>query len=541
MPDQTASALPETIEYGALNQRHPGRDCAYLNRLWAFYSGGQVLLGNQELLRQVFPRHRREVESVYQERINRAFYIGIAGEIVDFLTATLMSDPVRVGQETEGENELKLAAWYEKWVKNVAPKSAPVMELTEFLRECVLNLMVTRESWVRVDLPKPAEYASRADQEKAGALDAWLVQVPTQCVLDWEDDDSGGLKWVIVHSRETPRAGLAQGRDKIIERWFYYDRERLAEYEISYKKDDTPRENTKVSRVGDTPHRFGTVPLIRKTVPDGLWAMDTLEGMQREHFNKRNALSWGEFQSLLPELYEFIAPDDAPPGVVIGSAREDEDKAKSDPRGQGYIQTRHKDSKAEWVGPPVEPFSEARSSCQELRDEMHRVLHLMALSVTSTASMLGRSAASKAQDQSSTAIVARELGRHLREHAVAILEMVSRARGDTGMRDTWKAQGADQFVVTSVDDVIDRATKVETITIKSPTFHRLHQAGVAETLLADRATPKVMKTIEGELEENVTAEDMRPIEKRTPVNLGKAKGTEEEGGGSEGGAAGGEA
>jgi hypothetical protein len=119
------------------------------------------------------------------------------------------------------------------------------------------------------------------------------------------------------------------------------------------------------------------------------------------------------------------------------------------------------------------------------------------------------------------------------------MEMVSRARGEVGLKDQWKATGATQFTITSTDEVVDRGTKVETLTIKSPTFHKKHQAAMAETILGDAATPDVMEAIEGELEKNITAEDMQPIVPRVPVNLGKpggeGDGTENEDGTEDGG------
>lgn len=513
MPDPVTSAiLPDAgqVTYGKLNQRHPERDCRYLERLWAFYKGGRHLLGNRELMDEVFPRHRREVEEVYNERMSRAFYIGICGSIVEFLTSTLMSDPIRVGQSSGEKVQLKLDAWYENWIKNVAPKGAPAVDLVQFMRGAALSMQVTKESWVRVDLPVAGTYTSRADQEKAGGLNAWLVQIPTGCVLDWYEDAAGALEWAIVHSREMPRAGLAAKRDHVVERWFWYDRTQRIEYAIRYKAGEKPKDEQAIPEVGRIPHKFGAVPLVRKQVPDALWAMDTLESIQREHFNKRNAQAWSEFHALLPELYEFLAPEAPAAGEVIGENQKDAERATAQPRGQGYVQERGNEDHAEFIGPPTAPFAEARLSCQELRDEMHRVLHLMALAVAPNASMLGRSAASKAQDQIATAIVAGELGRHLREHAVAIMEMVSRVRGDVALAEQWQAEGAAQFVTTSIDDVVSRATQVEAITIKSPTFRRLWQASTAETLLGDACTPDVKKAIEEELAKNITDEDIAP-------------------------------
>ena len=73
---------------------------------------------------------------------------------------------------------------------------------------------------------------------------------------------------------------------------------------------------------------------------------------------------------------------------------EDADRSKNQSRGPGYVQERGHQDKAEWVGPSPEPFKEARLSLNELRDDMHRVMHMMAMAVSQNTTALGRSAAS---------------------------------------------------------------------------------------------------------------------------------------------------
>lgn len=524
------------LKYKVLSQVHPDFDGAYLERLWALYDGGKALLRNPNVMRDIFYRHREETDTVYQKRAAMAFYVGVAGEIIDQLVATLMSDPIVLTLEGE-EEAVPLPEWYQQFLKNVTPKGAKKIDIGETLRNWARSLLVAKDCWVRVDMPAQGEFASRSDQEKAGALDAFIVHVPTACVVDWEEDEGGNLELVIVHSCESKRAGIGDTRDKAKEIWTCYTRDSWERYEFTHDKDKPIEPETVIPKVAEGTHKLGSVPFIRKVVCKGLWAMDTLEGLAREHFNKRCALSWAEFQSLLPELYEFLGPEESTGETIIGENQKNARRAIAKARGQGYVQERGQQDDAKFVGPDVAPFTEARKSGSELRDDMYRALHLMAMSLATTASQVGRSAASKEADQAATNIVAAEIGRYLKEMLVGVVEMISKVRGEVEYTDKWQATGAENFSATNAATVVERAGTVALIPIKSPTFHRINQAMVAEAHLGDKATSKVMKVIEGELAKNVTDEDMDPLNTKDKVDLGgkdkKAEAEEEDEGESE--------
>jgi hypothetical protein len=66
------------------------------------------------------------------------------------------------------------------------------------------------------------------------------------------------------------------------------------------------------------------------------------------------------------------------PRTTAGSRRRqaqtDGGRATNQVRGQGFTQVRGKDDRAEFVGPDVAPFKEARESCNDAMREMHRVM-----------------------------------------------------------------------------------------------------------------------------------------------------------------------
>ena len=530
MPTTPETPFLPTIMRKVLEARHPALDVPYLRRLRALYEGGYSLLHNQDVLEDLFPRHRQEAERVYEERCRRAVYIAHASEIVDYITASLAGDPIRMS--VGGAD--KLDDWYTAFVDDVSPPGGAKCALHTFLRAQATEMLTTQTVWARVDLPKPGEFASLADQTRAGNLDAYVVPVPAESVIDWREAAGGALVWAVIEESDCPRLSFAEGRDSIVETWTIWTAERWAKYRVQRKKDENPEPDKPVAKVpgpeGEGVHTFGQVPIIRTTLPKGLWAMDTLESPAREHFNKRSALAWAEFQSLFQELYEFKGPEEPTASAPISEAQEDPRRSTNQKRGQGYVQMRGHLDKAAFIGPSSEPFAEARKSLSELRDNMHQVMHMMAMSVDQNKTSLGRSADSKKQDQASPNVILTALGQYLREHVVAVFDMVSRGRADASYIGQWKAEGAAEFAADSGDAIIERAGNLELVPVKSPTFQRMVQHDVAVAWLGEKVDEDVLKTIDDELEENVTLDSFSgpkvpqfpapPVKEETPQGKG---------------------
>ena len=506
-------AFPAKLPWGKISATHEDYCGPYLARLRAFYRGGKALLQNAALLREVFPRHRDESEQVYQERCRRAFYLPYAGEILNFITASLSAERLAVGLTkpegaTKNDTPPPTPDWYKSWFDDVSPPGGRTLSMHDFVKSMVLEGLICKTAWARADLPPAGQYTNQAEQEKAGNLNAYVLSVPAEAVIDWEEDASGELQYVIVQDRESKRTSLAEGRDMVLDRFSVYTATEWATYELSHKRDDKPTDTTDVSLKDTGPHSFGRVPWMRLDVGDGLWAMDNIESACREHFNKRSALGWAEFQSLLPELYEFLGPEDSAGAAVIGTNQEDAARAKKQHRGQGYVQERGKDDRAEFVGPPSSPFGEARQSCDDIRTEIHRVTHQMALAVDNSAAALRRSADSKGQDKASAVVVFEALGQIARKFAEDVTDMVARGRREESLVGTWQATGMAKFDAISVDAAVNQGTQMELIKIPSPTFQRRYKFALAKELLGDEASKEDLDAIEDELEENITSEQL---------------------------------
>jgi hypothetical protein len=524
-----STGFPASVTYKALNSKNDTYDGAYLRRLKAFYKGGKALLRNPQVMADVFPRYRDESDKVYEQRCARAFYLPYAGEILNFIVASIAAERLEVAQTSgeEGAEPPPLDEWWAEFFKDVSPPGGKVTPLHDYVKDAILDALQGKVSWHRADMPKPGEFASYADQERAGALDAYVVPLDSECVIDWEEDASGELTLVVTHSCESKRASLAEGREMVTDIWRVYTPTEWARYEFTHKKCEPITESQLIPLVGTAAHSFGRVPILRLDVGDGLWAMDNIEATVRTHFNVNSARIWAMLQALFPELYEFLGPEESAGAAVIGGNQKDESRAKRQRRGQGFVQERGKDDDARFIGPDSAPFAESRETCGDLRTEIHRVTHQMALAADNSAAALGRSADSKGHDKASAVVVFEALGRLARKFAQDICDMVARGRQNKDMVGKWQAKGMAKFDAISVDAEVERSVNLESVSIPSATFQRLRKLELAKAVLPEM-TPEQIDAIEDELEEAITPESFMVGRTLDKVDVGKPKGGEED-------------
>jgi hypothetical protein len=505
-----ADSFPASIKRSVLATRNQDLDCDYLCDLRALYDGGHALLHQPEIMRRIFPKHMRELPEIYAERCNRAVYVAIASTIIDFMTASLAVDPIRVkvGDKEEPDE------WYENFAKDVSPPGGDKTTLSTFCRDRVTEMLITRTAWSRVDLPRPGEFPNLGAQVDAVNLNAYAVPVPTESVVDWKEGPGGELEWVIVEDVDCPRNSPTDSRDTVVETWKMWTSTGWAKYQISRKKNEPVNPDKDVPKMGgldgEGVHTFGRVPFARTILPKGLWAMDTLDSLARSHLNLRSTLDWALKQDGDPQLYEFLGPEDETDTQGVSEAQEDPHRAVNQTRGPGHVQIRGKDDKAMYLSPDPAAAKVMLQTLDKTRDEMHAVMHMMAMTVDQNKTALGRSADSKKEDRATTDVVLTALGQYLREHIVAVFELVSRGRGDAAMVGAWTAEGAARFQSDSGDTVIARAVEIATVPIKSPTAQRRIQLDSFKGWVADNTTEEELKTVERELQENVTLDSMDP-------------------------------
>jgi hypothetical protein len=505
------SIAPSALPYGLLKRTHRDYDGPYWRELRVLYEGGKRLLADPEILRSILIRYVGETEAHYVERLKRAFYINILAAAIDYIVAGLSLDPIKM-VPPEGP-EAEVDEFYAEFFSNTAPPgSDDRVPLQELVREQGRDGLLLGRWWTLVDLPPTMPAASEAEQRELGALEAYACPVRVEEMLDWSVKD-GKLQWAIRCQRTQERTSPSDNGATVVETYTVYTVDSWWQYVVTYT-DEKMAKNGVVADVVSKPkdedliepgpvgkHSFGRVPAILHVLPVGLWAGNKLCSIVKEHFNKSNALAWAECKDLFSQLYEFLGGEIPGVDVPISEAQADPSRAKNQRRGPGLVQTRGKDDRAEYVGPDTSGFAQARESVKAAREDAFRVVYQMALAEDNKGALVGRSAESKGKDHAATGVVLGAVGEELREHAVELLDTVSRGRGD---EPGWTAQGLERFEVSDVSEQIDQAAVLENVSIPSATYQVERKLRLAKSDLGAAATDELVDKIRKDLEGAIT-------------------------------------
>ena len=516
----------KSLPYKVFKQRNPCYDADRWAVLRALYEGADKVDHDcpegRAMLKRLLPQHPGEENDVYAKRLEFALYIPYAGQIIDFIIAAMSSDPLTVNAEPKTDK------WYDDFYKDTSAPGGRKQPFEEFMRCQLLTALICRRAWTLVDLPnvfdEESQAATLAEQEDAGALDAYLVPVEPENVIDWEETDDGLVKWAIVARKIQVREGLGGDRKMVREEFTYYTTEQWARYCIEYdceKKPNGPEDTDPVEIDGEGDHTFKRCPLVPFDLTPGLHAMGKIKQLAQSHFNKRSALDWGEYRSAFQFLAAYLG-DENP----MQPATSDPNRAVSQRVGHGRVWVGGEKDKIGYVGPDAAPFDVIMRDLNLLRDEMHRVLHHMALSVDNSAAALQRSGASKAQDSAATVIVLKKLGQLLRDYAEEIMCLVATAHGDGDKKYVFTPQGLAEFEAMSLHDMLEEAATLEEIDIPSAKFQQQRKYKLAKICLGGEVDDEDLVEIKKDLEKNITNESLLPPPNLDTLGLDGGDGTD---------------
>lgn len=509
-------ALPRAVLYSLLKDTHPDYDLAYWEELRALRDGGRKLLRNKAVMERLFPRHANEAKDVYKERVSRALYIPYPGEIVGATSELLATDPLVVDADPKPDpfyverktvgGESGDGVEQEPFIESVDGRGTSV---TAYMQHLVREAMTTRFVWTQCDLPdrtaQPVELDSVANEEKASQLRSVAFCVTAEHVRNWETDEDGDLAWVCVSWTAAKRLDPSAERGLPVETYTFYDRDEWVRFEVVQDPNKPVRDDDIVAAKANGRHSFGRVPFIRFELPEALWAMDKIASMAAAHLNQRNAFSWGQLKSLLPQLVAYLGPEANNGPGVVSEAQQNPARATNQVYGMGYVGVFGNQDKLDYVGPDSGPYSIASQDLKDLRDEMHRVNNVMSLAIENTPTSIGRSGMSKAKDEEAREKVARKIGQLAKAHLEAVLQMVAAGRGDPVYN--WNVRGFDSFTMPDEGDPVASAVEMQNLQIPSPKFWKKQLSVLATRILKHDATPEELAAIVEEIEKNSTKGD----------------------------------
>tara|TARA_B100001123_G_scaffold418658_1_gene522926 strand:+ start:796 stop:2505 length:1710 start_codon:yes stop_codon:yes gene_type:complete len=489
------------VLFSILNQRNPDYRARTWQELELLYRGGYDLT-----LREVeafLPRHIGEHVERYAERVRSASYVPYFAQICDYFAAALFSHRLSITPGDEKQSAPDMAP-YDEFAEDCDLKGHT---LDRCLRDVFVDALVFGKGLIAVDFPQlDAEMVSRADEDRAGLGIPYAYQVPVEQLIDWEYADDGTYKWAIlkreVISRESPTAArdkchfefMVWQRDGEFARWELY---RTEPRPLRAHMQRDPKED--VPLVADGVTSFRRVPIVTLHMPSGLWVGNKVGPLAKEHFRRRSALVAAEAKSLFSIPYVKLGPEIGGVGDPLPSEAQQNPWRGRDPRLQlenkGYMVLGAGDDIG-FAEPNGHAYELVDKQVGDLVDEMFRIVHQMAFSVSSTSSSLGRSGLSKSEDRRATETVLAAFGELVRDFAVRLYDTVAEARGDDVY---WQAHGLDNFKIWDRDELLREGVEVDRVNIPSPTFKRLYKGEIALRILGD-VTPDVAQTIRDEIE-----------------------------------------
>jgi len=506
--------------YKLLSRTNPEEyDAALFEQLELLYEGGFRLVANAS---SILYRELDEPQPVHQERCRTASYIPYLGQIIDQLTSWLFVDAPVVRPPPDAENPDTPGVMPDPDFYSQLQSDADNAgnDFSAMLRVAAATSLLKRRAIIGVDFPKiapdqVATFRSLADERAAGADRAYLYEVPLESLIHWERNRNGSFKWCVLQTVSVPQDGPLDPADEVVETFKVWSMvEGFAhwdQYEIRYAPDKRPGPDADVPLVDSGDTAFTSIPLVELQLPKGLWAGNKIGPMCREHFRERSGLLFAEHKSLseIPVFKqgpEMSAVGQALPSELQQNPGRGTESAASW-RQKGFVVI-GKDDDMEFRGPSGRAFEIVSSQLTELKDEIFRVVHLMAASIPNSASTLGRSGLSKQQDKADTAIVLKAVGEKVLRFAVRILSVVSQGRGEDVR---WEAKGLSNYESEDRDSLVAEAAQADLVNIPSPTWKTAYKTQLALQLVKG-LTPEAQATIRAEIVEGVAHEqDLRSM------------------------------
>lgn len=515
-----------TLTYGVLSQVNPGFNESRQRELETLYVGGYAATDNAD---SFMPKLVGETKARWSERINSAAFVPYMGQIVDYYTSSLFKQPIAVTPSEESEQAAFEADFYEAFQSNVDLTGS---SLVEFMRSVFTTALVHKRGLVAIDFPKvDAPAVARIDEDASGAARAYLLQLDPCELIDWDYDsqvrkrlqipgngvvefDVGKFKWCVLRRKSIPREGIASTRGKVVEEFKVWQRDpdsgavTWVLFRATYSPDKPPRPDDLVELIDTGTTSFEEIPIVELCIPNGLWIGNKVGPLNKEHWQRRSILNASENRGLVTIPYVKLGPEMGPGGGEMPAEVQQDggrgDSLKQQLAEKGYMVI-GADDDVGFAEPTGAMNDSTESRIGKLADEIFRVAHMMAASVSSTASHVGRSGASKSEDRYATTIILYAYGAIVRDFARRIYDCVSAGRKEPVC---WAVHGLDKFDLYDRPELLAEALDVDSVKIPSATFKTVYKTELASRLMP-HLPPETISTIAEEIEKGVETEQER--------------------------------
>ncbi len=453
----------------ALRQTHPDHNTDQLARLEGLYEGGEVW---REQLSWWLPRNPVEMQDVYKDRLKRATYTNHFGSLIDLWAAFLFSE----APSLENSDDKFWATWWED-------ADGKGSSMGQFWRGRLLEALWGRASHVWINLPPEGEeiMGSLGEQEAAGKLDPFLVALGPRQVIDWGEDDKGNLLWVTIEGTVSERANPEAPRTRKW-MWTHIDATQIRRWEWKPREpDDKPGDEDTATELPPVPHPFKVLPVVRLGLPSGLWAGAKMHDPAISLLRGENDLDFALHRAAHALLWIKAKWGEGAPAV-----------------GAGYYLSLGPEDSVGYVEPSGAQFEALAKDVERRREEMHRVVQLMAVGAGSNATRSRMSGESKEKDWKAVDIVLQSYAMITKGAIEEVAQIVANLRG---IGDEVKVAGLDSWEIEDLEQFMAAAAMALDARDMSETFRRVVAKRQARRLLEDEVDESVLAVIEKEIDE----------------------------------------
>lgn len=454
-----------------LRQRHPEYDDDRLEMIGALTEGGRRWRNH---VASILPKNKAEPVDVYRDRKKLSGYTNHLGGILGLIVGHLFAKP---SQRADG------GAYWLDLARNVDRRQTT---WDKFWADALLDALEYRQSFVWVNLPRIAQEADTLlDQERSGALDAFLVLISGQSVIDWGEDAQGNLDWLMTETQDWKRTGPTADR-VVIWRWQYFTASEIITYEwTGTPASPSPASGEEARQVAATAHGYGALPVARLRLPVLLWAGDKLHDPALRLTRKENDLDWSIHR--------------AAHALMVVKSKWGTDSAPT--LGAGYYLALAPEDEVSYAEPSGSSFTHQRQGVQDAREEMYRVVQQLAAGADTNATREAMSAESKGMDWRASEIL-------LKSYAAVILDamrmaaaIVAQVRPGSGDAPTFS--GLDGYEEEDVEAFLARAAMALDAREMSPMFRRVVAKQEVKRILGDEVEEAVIQEILDEIDASV--------------------------------------
>jgi hypothetical protein len=520
MADTSTATAPAGIPYGVARQKHADytANVDVWSELSDLYKGGYALAAHAS---RYLPRLVGETQERYDDRIKAAGYVNYLGQIIDYFVSALFSHDLNVTEPADASDPTTVGASGDQsfWSIFAANADRRGTSIVDVLKSVFRSALLKQRSYIGADLPRPVDTTApqnARDEQKSGLTRGYLYEIPVEQITNWKlEEATGAFSWCIINRCDQPQPSPFVAVGKIVETFKIWTRDdsgavRWDLFAIQYEPEKLPKPEDVVAWTDGGVTTFATIPIQTLELSDAFWVGNKIGPLAKEHFQRRSTLVSSENKNLCAIPVYQAGPEVPAVGGSISLNSEDPERGNdftTRAQQKGYVVVGAND-KIYYAEPSGSCYELVDKQIVALKDEMFRVVHQMAASVSNNSTSLGRSGMSKKQDRLAEAIVLGEFGRIVRDFAKRIYDTVTAMRGESIV---WVTSGLDAYDGEDRETLIVEAAQLDLVSIPSRTFKVEYKSSIAEKLLPT-LNPQTKKVIRKEIEDGVDNEqDMKSI------------------------------